>query len=147
MAARHAVTSSVAALLLAPLVAAAQMTPADIAKKAIPAVVFIKGLTIDGKEATGSGFIVDPSGVIVTNLHVVQGLKTAAVKLANGDVYDQVNIKAFDERKDLAVIQIQGFSLPCRLSKWETPTSFNPAFRSRSSAIRWGSRDRYLPES
>jgi len=49
MAARHAVTSSVAALLLAPLVAAAQMTPADIAKKAIPAVVFIKGLTIDGK--------------------------------------------------------------------------------------------------
>jgi S1-C subfamily serine protease len=99
-------------LLLAPLVAAAQMTPADIAKKAIPAVVFIKGLTIDGKEATGSGFIVDPSGVIVTNLHVVQGLKTAAVKLANGDVYDQVNIKAFDERKDLAVIQIQGFSLP-----------------------------------
>jgi len=25
------------------------MTPADIAKKAIPAVVFIKGLTIDGK--------------------------------------------------------------------------------------------------
>ena len=50
--------------------------------------------------------------MIVTNLHVVQGLKTAAVKLANGDVYDQVNIKAFDERKDLAVIQIQGFSLP-----------------------------------
>lgn len=112
MAVHHAVTSSVAVLLLVPFVATAQMTPADIAKKAIPAVVFIKGLTNDGKEVTGSGFIVDPAGVIVTNLHVVQGLKTAAVKLANGDVYDQVQVKAFDERKDLAVIQIQGFSLP-----------------------------------
>lgn len=85
---------------------------ADIAKKAIPAVVLIKGTTTAGAEVGGSGFIVDPSGTIVTNLHVIQDLKARGVRLANGDIYDQFKIRAFDERKDLAVIQIAGFELP-----------------------------------
>lgn len=97
---------------IAPIDAMAQMTAAEIAKRAIPAVVFIKGVTVDGNEKTGSGFIVDPSGTIITNLHVIQGLKAVAVKLGSGDIYDKVQVKAFDERKDLAVIQIPGFGLP-----------------------------------
>ena len=95
-----------------PLQASAQLTPAAIAKKAIPAVVFIKGITTDGKQSTASGFLVDSSGTIVTNFHVVQGMKALAIKVPNGDIYDQVRIRAFDERKDLAIIQVQGFGLP-----------------------------------
>src|SRR5262245_62100898 len=35
----------------------------------------------------GSGFIVDPVGLIVTNHHVVRDARSARVKLASGDVY------------------------------------------------------------
>jgi hypothetical protein len=87
------------------------MTPTDIARKAGPAVVTIQAKTADGTSA-GSGLIVDPSGTIVTNLHVIAGATAAAVKLPDGDIYDQVMVRTFDARKDLAVIQVQGFKLP-----------------------------------
>jgi serine protease Do len=48
----------------------------------------------------------------VTNLHVIEGATSVAVKLASGDVHDQVRVRAFDQRKDLAVIQVSGFNLP-----------------------------------
>jgi hypothetical protein len=110
-ASRVAMTSLGAAMLFSPLVVAAEMTPAEIAKKVIPAVVVIRTQTAEGG-GTASGFIVDPSGTIVTNLHVIEGATTLAVKVANGDIYDQVRVRAFDQRKDLAIIQISAFGLP-----------------------------------
>jgi serine protease Do len=102
------------ALLLTALTGSAvnapDFDPADIARKTLPAVVSIRAQTAAG-EVSGSGFIVDASGTIVTNLHVIHGATTVAVKLANGDIYDQVTVRAFDERKDLAVIQIAPFGL------------------------------------
>ena len=97
--------------LVASADANAQPSTADIAKNTIPAVVLIKAIGPSG-ESSGSGFLVDPGGTIVTNLHVVQGATAVAVKVASGDVYDQVRIRAFDERKDLAVIQVAALGLP-----------------------------------
>src|SRR5262245_4195746 len=77
----------------------------DIAKRATPAVVLIK-TTGESGDTAGSGFIVDQSGTILTNLHVIEDATSIGVKLANGDVFDQVTVRAFDVRKDLAVIQI-----------------------------------------
>ena len=54
----------------------------------------------------------DPSGTIVTNVHVIEGATSIAVKLPNGDIYDDVRVRAFDARKDLAIIQVLGFGLP-----------------------------------
>ncbi len=88
-----------------------ELTPAQIAARAMPAVVLIKSAGPSG-EQNGSGFIVDSSGTIVTNLHVIAGAKTLGVKLGNGDVYEQVKVRAYDEQKDLAIIQISGFGLP-----------------------------------
>ncbi len=97
---------------LAPWPAApADFNPAEVAKKALPAVVAIRVKTASG-EASGSGFVVDSSGTIITNLHVVRGATQAAVRVANGDIYDKMAIRAFDERKDLAVVQISAFGLP-----------------------------------
>jgi hypothetical protein len=39
-------------------------------------------------------------------------MKTASVRLANGDIFDSVSVLAIDERRDLAVVQIAGFNLP-----------------------------------
>lgn len=89
----------------------AQMSTSDIAKRSIPAVVLIKASGPSG-ESSGSGFVVDSGGTIVTNLHVVKGATTLAVKLASGDIYDQVRVKAFDRRKDLAVLHVPAYNLP-----------------------------------
>ncbi len=78
----------------------------------MPGLVSIKGTTIDGETFGGSGFIVDPSGTIVTNLHVIENLDHGAVRLATGEIYDQFVVRAFDKRRDLAIIQIPGFDLP-----------------------------------
>lgn len=89
----------------------AQTSAAEVAKRTIPAVVLIKATGPSG-DSSGSGFLVDAGGSVVTNVHVIEGATAIAVKLANGDIYDQVRIRAFDERKDLAVLQVPGYSLP-----------------------------------
>ncbi len=62
--------------------------------------------------AVGSGFIVDKSGYIVTNFHVVEDSSRITVRLQNGDEYIAKIIGA-DEETDLAVLKIEaGKDLP-----------------------------------
>jgi len=51
----------------------------------------------------GSGFFVDPSGVVVTNFHVVDGADNAVVHLQDGRKFNSKSIRV-DRRTDLAVI-------------------------------------------
>jgi len=83
----------------------------QIAESASPAVVVIRAAGPAGG-STGSGFIVEPTGAIVTSLHVIEGATTVSVKLANGDVYDRATVRAFDRRRDLAILQIPARNLP-----------------------------------
>ena len=61
----------------------------------------------------GSGFFVDPAGVIVTNYHVVEGADSATVHLQDGRKFNSKNIKT-DRRTDLAVIilDVKGGNFP-----------------------------------
>ena len=54
----------------------------------------------------------DASGRILTNYHVVRDARNIRVKLSSGDIYDEVEILAEDERRDIAVLQVPGFDLP-----------------------------------
>ena len=56
---------------------------------------------------SGSGFIVDKKGYIMTNQHVVRDAERIMVKLANGEVYKNVNVIGSDPETDLAVIKIE----------------------------------------
>ncbi len=95
----------------------AQATPQErasleiLAEAATRAVVLIDVSTATDSRQ-GSGFIVDPSGLILTNQHVVRDARNARVKLPSGDVYDRVTILAEDERRDIAVLQVPGYDLP-----------------------------------
>ena len=59
----------------------------------------------------GSGFIVQPDGVIVTNAHVVAGATKISVALRDGTTYDGKLI-GIDELNDLAVLRINATKLP-----------------------------------
>lgn len=53
----------------------------------------------------GSGFIIDKSGIIVTNSHVVQDAKEVTVTLSNNNQYKAI-VLGRDDKMDLAVLKI-----------------------------------------
>jgi serine protease Do len=62
--------------------------------------------------AVGSGFIVDKSGYILTNLHVVEEAARITVKLDSGEEF-QAKVVGSDDETDLAVLKIDaGRELP-----------------------------------
>ncbi len=73
------------------------------------------------RAATGSGFVIDPAGIIVTNNHVVDGATTVMVKFSDGRQLTG-RVLGRDPKTDLAVIRVDG--------------------GGRLSAIRWGDSDR-----
>ena len=55
---------------------------------------------------SGSGFIIDESGVVVTNEHVVRGQRKVGIRLTNGTRYSG-EVLSLDETADLALVQIE----------------------------------------
>ncbi|HUQ72964.1 MAG TPA: trypsin-like peptidase domain-containing protein, partial [Planctomycetaceae bacterium] len=55
----------------------------------------------------GTGFVVDRSGLIATNYHVLEAAVTATVQLRNGDKLEIAGVRAWDADHDLAIIQLQ----------------------------------------
>jgi len=94
-------------LSVIPHVSDAKVDIGDIAKSALPAIVVIETPT-----SQGSGVIIDKSGVVVTNFHVLSNASSIVVKLSNGDNFDAVSIIDFDENKDIALLKLKGFDLP-----------------------------------
>lgn len=60
----------------------------------------------------GTGFLVRPTGVIVTNFHVVKGARRAQALLKNGEIFDIISVLDYDERRDLAIAYIRAVGLP-----------------------------------
>src|SRR5947209_16863223 len=60
-----------------------------------------------GRLGFGSGFLVDPRGVILTNNHVVDGADEVIVELKDGRKFTSKDIKA-DPKTDLAIVRITG---------------------------------------
>jgi len=63
------------------------------------------------QEGTGSGFVYDTEGHIVTNYHVVADAELVSVALAAGGVYT-ATIVGTDSSNDLAVLRIEAENLP-----------------------------------
>jgi putative serine protease PepD len=58
-----------------------------------------------GGGATGSGFVIDSAGHIVTNQHVVDGAQSVKVRFADGDSVD-ATIVGSDPSTDIAVLKV-----------------------------------------
>jgi len=67
----------------------------------------------DGQVAgVASGVIIRSDGVILTANHVVKGMREVQVRLKSGEIYDQVELIASDERRDVAALRIPATGLP-----------------------------------
>lgn len=63
-------------------------------------------------EGAGSGWIIDDSGIIVTNYHVIEDADTINVTLDNGDIYDvDLETVYFNEMADIAIFKIEADNL------------------------------------
>ncbi len=95
---------AISELTPAEIVAAQGEHLADLYERAVQSVVFIRAGTTQG-DGSGSGFVWDTDGHIVTNYHVVQNADSLTVKFFNGREYT-ADIVAFDLDADLAVIRL-----------------------------------------
>ncbi|MFB6466887.1 S1C family serine protease [Cytobacillus sp. Hz8] len=68
-------------------------------------------VTIEWDNVKGTGFNIDPNGLIVTNAHVVEKTDTADITFNNGKAYKGRVIKR-NPNLDLAIIKINGHHLP-----------------------------------
>jgi S1-C subfamily serine protease len=98
---------------------ASGLTPREIYKRDAPGVVFVRAQVVERSasrfdfgfpqeqrgEATGSGFVTDRDGTILTNAHVVAGATKVTVQFADKRVRD-ARILGRDESTDLAVLKV-----------------------------------------
>jgi serine protease Do len=93
---------------------------ADLAEQLRPALVHVRvrrAAAKDGDEespseprrSSGSGFVIEPSGLIVTNAHVVEDADSLQVRLADGRRFTG-KVVGQDRRVDLALVRIEGAS-------------------------------------
>ena len=84
------------------------LEPKQILQKESPAIVTVYAVDKDHKPfALGTGFIVRPNGVVVTNFHVVKDAYDAQIKMKDGEIYDNVTVLDYDERRDVIVLKIR----------------------------------------
>ncbi|MFK7856991.1 MAG: S1C family serine protease [Granulosicoccus sp.] len=85
--------------------------------KAAPSVVsvYASGKGEDGTNrrdtSQGSGVIVDRNGIVLTNLHLIEGFESITVVLNSGREYPAILIGS-DQETDLAVVRIAASNLP-----------------------------------
>src|SRR5262245_19907641 len=63
------------------------------------------------RQGLGSGFIVEASGVILTNAHVVEGADEVRVRLTDRREF-KGKVLGFDKQSDIAVVKIEAKDLP-----------------------------------
>jgi S1-C subfamily serine protease len=122
--------------------AAKSLTAAQIYKRDAPGVVFIRAQIVERSqspfdlfpteqrgEATGSGFIIDKSGNILTNAHVVDGAVKVTVQFSDDKTVD-AKIVGKDTSTDLALLKVDpdGLSLsPLKLGSADDVQVGDPA--------------------
>lgn len=80
----------------------APLTPKQIVERSKPAIVRIEA----ADERVGTGFVIDPAGVVATNLHVVAATDKISVKLLDGTTIAVEEIVAVDPDHDLALLRV-----------------------------------------
>ncbi len=114
-----------------PATSAEPLEGADLFERVSPAVVRIDVTGAEyKKQGQGSGFLVSPDGMIVTNYHVMHVGRRALVRFGDSKTFPVTAVLAQDKEKDLAVLKINAQAMPFLelLPEGETPKVGDRAF-------------------
>src|SRR6478672_3549416 len=99
----------------------------DVAAKVRPSVVVISFAGRDGsRQGLGTGFVIDKSGLIATNLHVIGEARPISVQTADGKPLPVKAIHASDRALDLAILQVEASDLPALQLAGDKPADGEP---------------------
>ena len=77
------------------------------------AVLVVSNLGLgDSPQAVGSGFVVRPDGLVLTNYHVIENAQAVTVKLPDGREFRAQGVLGSDAELDVAVLKIEANGLP-----------------------------------
>ncbi|MGH9788686.1 MAG: S1C family serine protease [Candidatus Acidiferrales bacterium] len=89
------------------------LTGPEVVERVAPSVVLLlAGDRIGQLFGAATGVAVRPDGTLLTAYHAVRDARSLQVRLHNGETYDRVELLAFDERRDIAVLRIPAAALP-----------------------------------
>ncbi len=83
----------------------------SVVEEVSPAVVSLRGLPGHRPAGSGSGFIISPDGMVLTNSHVVAGRPELVAETTDGDQLSG-RVLGDDPATDLALVQIRARELP-----------------------------------
>lgn len=88
------------------------LTTEQLAARARPSLVTLATRGRDGTgEGVGTGFVIDPDGLVATSLHVIGESRPVTARLASGGDVPILAVHAFDRHTDLAIIRIAATNL------------------------------------
>lgn len=88
-------------------------TIAEVIEEPQKAVVYIVTRDAEGRDVgSGSGFIIDPSGKIVTNYHVIEKASFASALLSDNRILSVTGVLGIDPERDIAILKMDGRGLP-----------------------------------
>ena len=105
-------------------------------------------------QGQGSGFIVEPDGVILTNAHVVEGADEVRVRLSDRREF-KGKVAGFDKATDIAVVRVEAKDLPTvklgdpsklRVGEWVVAIGSPFGFENSVTAGIVSATSRSLPE-
>jgi hypothetical protein len=79
-------------------------------------VIVLAGEGAGRLNSIATGVVSAKDGVILTALHAVKGAAEVQVRMANGDIFDRVEMLGFDERRDIAALKVSAGALPVLVS-------------------------------
>ena len=99
-----------ACTVTAPIANAWQGELADLIERSEKSVVRIEVETLNGR-SQGSGFVVESTGTIITNYHVMAGAIKATAAFPDDSKYDITGIRHLDKSRDICICKIGGIKL------------------------------------
>ena len=86
--------------------------PEDMIERSGSSVVLVIARSAQEQPVYATGIVGRGDGIILTAYHAVKDAKEAQVRLKNGEIFDQVELVAFDARRDVAALRIPAVGLP-----------------------------------
>jgi len=87
-------------------------TPEDIVERSGSSVVLVIARSAQEQAVYATGVVGRSDGIILTAYHAIKDAREAQVRLKNGEIFDQVELIAFDARRDVAAVRIPAVGLP-----------------------------------